>query len=126
MADESRTGQWDEGARLPTEAELASRIRVNRHTLRRAIGGLVDRGLVRVEQGRGIFVRENVLEYLVGRRTRFTENVRRVNRSPGGRAVRLERAKAGREIAEALGRSEERRVGKECVSTCRSRWSPEH
>src|SRR3546814_2193737 len=27
----------------------------------------------------------------------------------------------------ALGiRSEERRVGKECVSTCRSRWSPYH
>src|SRR3546814_13884124 len=24
------------------------------------------------------------------------------------------------------GRSEERRVGKECVSTCRSRWSPFH
>src|SRR3546814_15118114 len=23
-------------------------------------------------------------------------------------------------------RSEERRVGKECVNTCRSRWSPEH
>src|SRR3546814_6202046 len=26
----------------------------------------------------------------------------------------------------ALPRSEERRVGKECVSTCRSRWSPYH
>src|SRR3546814_1903478 len=26
----------------------------------------------------------------------------------------------------AGGRSEERRVGKECVSTCRSRWSPYH
>src|SRR3546814_11671982 len=25
-----------------------------------------------------------------------------------------------------LSRSEERRVGKECVSTCRSRWSPYH
>src|SRR3546814_15023829 len=25
-----------------------------------------------------------------------------------------------------LGRSEERRVGKACVSTCRSRWSPLH
>src|SRR3546814_5374685 len=24
------------------------------------------------------------------------------------------------------GRSDERRVGKECVSTCRSRWSPLH
>src|SRR3546814_10005575 len=26
----------------------------------------------------------------------------------------------------ATSRSEERRVGKECVSTCRSRWSPDH
>src|SRR3546814_7840743 len=29
-------------------------------------------------------------------------------------------------VQRALGRSEERRVGKECVSTCRSRWSPYH
>src|SRR3546814_14353555 len=28
--------------------------------------------------------------------------------------------------AEHSPRSEERRVGKECVSTCRSRWSPSH
>src|SRR3546814_16843723 len=27
---------------------------------------------------------------------------------------------------ESVLRSEERRVGKECVSTCRSRWSPYH
>src|SRR3546814_17929690 len=27
---------------------------------------------------------------------------------------------------DTAGRSEERRVGKECVSTCRSRWSPYH
>src|SRR3546814_14390177 len=26
----------------------------------------------------------------------------------------------------SVARSEERRVGKECVSTCRSRWSPYH
>src|SRR3546814_18962583 len=31
-----------------------------------------------------------------------------------------------RRIPEWLDRSEERRVGKECVSTCRSRWSPYH
>src|SRR3546814_10904833 len=30
------------------------------------------------------------------------------------------------EAGDALGRSEERRVGKECVSTCRFRWLPEH
>src|SRR3546814_1570962 len=30
------------------------------------------------------------------------------------------------QAANAQERSEERRVGKECVSTCRSRWSPSH
>src|SRR3546814_4156961 len=29
-------------------------------------------------------------------------------------------------IYKGADRSEERRVGKECVSTCRSRWSPYH
>src|SRR3546814_11148715 len=33
---------------------------------------------------------------------------------------------ATEEVLAAWGRSEERRVGKECVSTCRSRWSPYH
>src|SRR3546814_6716671 len=32
----------------------------------------------------------------------------------------------GRDANGKLQRSEERRVGKECVSTCRSRWSPYH
>src|SRR3546814_3442155 len=42
-------------------------------------------------------------------------------------AVELERAIV-RNVAckGARCRSEERRVGKECVSTCRSRWSPYH
>src|SRR3546814_9444743 len=30
------------------------------------------------------------------------------------------------ELGVIIKRSEERRVGKECVSTCRSRWSPYH
>src|SRR3546814_17707468 len=29
-------------------------------------------------------------------------------------------------VVHSVGRSEERRVGKECVSTCRSRWWPYH
>src|SRR3546814_5336113 len=33
-------------------------------------------------------------------------------------------ADAGLKPSDIDGRSEERRVGKECVSTCRSRWSP--
>src|SRR3546814_14769924 len=33
---------------------------------------------------------------------------------------------AAGDIVRGASRSEERRVGKECVSTCRSRWSPYH
>src|SRR3546814_11194143 len=40
--------------------------------------------------------------------------------APLPEALRIGR---GRAVME-LNRSEERRVGKECVSTCRSRWSP--
>src|SRR3546814_19409620 len=36
------------------------------------------------------------------------------------------RPRAVREEAVGATRSEERRAGKECVSTCRSRWSPYH
>src|SRR3546814_11257369 len=41
------------------------------------------------------------------------------------RAQRAALAPAGKARSKAR-RSEERRVGKECVSTCRSRWSPYH
>src|SRR3546814_11357841 len=41
-----------------------------------------------------------------------------------GRGVRT--PGVGMVTSRLLGRSEERRVGKECVSTCRSRWSPYH
>src|SRR3546814_12961612 len=38
----------------------------------------------------------------------------------------IERAIPRGRPGEPWERSEERRVGKECVSTCRSRWSPYH
>src|SRR3546814_5253049 len=40
--------------------------------------------------------------------------------------IRRAAAEAARQDATVSRRSEERRVGKECVSTCRSRWSPYH
>src|SRR3546814_3956385 len=65
------------------------------------------------------------------------DDERPLRRNPGGGAQRLDAALAG--AWRRLGhlhprlaggrvdpRSEERRVGKECVSTCRSRWSPYH
>src|SRR3546814_4332782 len=45
---------------------------------------------------------------------------------PARERLEIERQPAKRFPVAACIRSEERRVGKECVSTCRSRWSPDH
>ncbi|WP_439594842.1 phosphonate metabolism transcriptional regulator PhnF [Falsiroseomonas sp.] len=91
------------GARLPTEAELAAEYKVNRHTVRRAMEELEGRGLVRIEQGRGSFVAEDVVDYSLGPRTRFSEIIRRQNREPGGRILRVAEVAAETGLAELLG-----------------------
>lgn len=90
------------GDRLPTEQELAERFGVNRHTVRRALGVLEQKGLVRIEQGRGTFVREDMVDYALGRRTRFSENLLRQSRSPGGRLLDSGQAPASLRVADAL------------------------
>lgn len=103
MEREISGGQYGPGARLPTEAELAERFAVNRHTVRRAMEELEGRGLVRIEQGRGSFVAEDVVDYRLGPRTRFSEIIRRQNREPGGRVLRVEEVPAEATIADLLG-----------------------
>jgi GntR family phosphonate transport system transcriptional regulator len=90
------------GAQLPTEAQLAAGFAVNRHTVRRALEELTRQGLVRVEQGRGSFVAEDVLDYAVSARTRFSETIRRHNREPSGRVVDLREMAADAPVAAAL------------------------
>lgn len=91
---EIRDGVHPAGARLPTEAELSERFGVNRHTVRRAMAELEEQGLIDVTQGRGTFVHLGAIAYLIGRRTRFHENMRRENR-----AARLELLESATEQA---------------------------
>ena len=96
-------GNYPPGGKLPTEAELSQQFRVNRHTVRRALEELSRGGLVRVEQGRGSFVAEDVLEYAVEPRTRFSEWIRRHNMEPSGRLLQLKETAADTHIANSLG-----------------------
>src|SRR3546814_10999216 len=79
---------YEPGQRLPTEAELAARFSVNRHTVRRGIAFLEQEGVLRVEQGRGTFVQERMVDYRLGKRTRFTENHQKQSPIPPGDLVR--------------------------------------
>ncbi|WP_339855099.1 phosphonate metabolism transcriptional regulator PhnF [uncultured Nisaea sp.] len=89
ISDAIRSGTYPPGSKLPTEAELSQQYGVNRHTLRRAVSELAEAGVIRVEQGRGSFVQEHVLDYLVAKKTRFSDNVLRQRRTPGGRTLLL-------------------------------------
>jgi GntR family transcriptional regulator, phosphonate transport system regulatory protein len=96
------SGACGPGTRLPTEAELSARFGVNRHTVRRALEELSRDGLIRVEQGRGSFVAEDVLDYTVEARTRFSEWIRKQNKEPSGIIRQLRELIADRRLADGL------------------------
>jgi len=95
-------GKRQPGERLPTEAVLTERFAVNRHTVRRALEELEARGIIRVEQGRGAFVAEDVLDYPLGPRTRFSETIRRQNREAAGRVLQISEIAADAQVAAGL------------------------
>jgi GntR family phosphonate transport system transcriptional regulator len=72
LAEEIAQGRYAAGDRLPSEAQLAARFGVNRHTLRRAVADLSGRGIVQPRMGAGIFVAQGRrIDYPIGRRVRF-------------------------------------------------------
>ncbi|UTH74835.1 phosphonate metabolism transcriptional regulator PhnF [Chromobacterium sp. IIBBL 290-4] len=90
------------GAQLPTELQLADRFAVNRHTIRRAVATLVERGLLRVEQGRGTFVQDNAIDYAISKRTRFSQNMAKQNLSSDVDILNSDTVPANAELADLL------------------------
>lgn len=90
------------GDKLPTEAALAERFGVNRHTVRHGISTLVDEGLIRTRRGAGAFVAATPTDYPIGRRVRFHENLISAGRRPEKRILALENRAATAGEAKAL------------------------
>jgi len=103
LAGEIVAQGFGEDGRLPSEGELAKRFGVNRHTIRRSMLGLAAQGLVSVEQGRGTFVQPGAIDYSIGRRTRFTENLRETQAQVSYAVLDAAKVKADPTVARALG-----------------------
>jgi GntR family transcriptional regulator len=84
-------GELAPGAKLPSERELAQHHGTARNTARQAIRLLADSGLVTVEHGRGVFVREAVNLIRLGN-DRYSPRYRETGLSP----FLLECAKQGK------------------------------
>jgi GntR family phosphonate transport system transcriptional regulator len=96
-------GRFAAGERLPGETEIAETYRVNRHTVRRALAALAERGLVRAERGSGTYVEAPRLAYPLSSRTRFSEIVGAGGREPRGQLIAASEEPATRELARLLG-----------------------
>ncbi len=90
LAGEIGGGRYAPGAKLPTEAELARRFGVNRHTVRRALAALAEAGRIHVRRGAGAFVTSARLDYAIGPRTRFSQNLTAAGHTPGRTLLRIE------------------------------------
>jgi GntR family phosphonate transport system transcriptional regulator len=95
-------GVYAPGSRLPSEHSLAARFGVNRHTVRRSLADLVQRGLVRAEQGSGTYVEDFAVDLAIGRRTRHRQNLLQAGLRGGLQVVHAERVRASVAQAQAL------------------------
>jgi GntR family phosphonate transport system transcriptional regulator len=95
-------GSYPVDTRLPGEIEIAQRLGVNRHTVRRALAALADRGFVRAERGSGTYVETRRLRYPISSRTRFSEIVGAAGREPGGRLLASTTEEAEPDVARRL------------------------
>lgn len=102
LTKEISDGTFGPGERLPSDNDLAKRFGANRHTVRRAISDLQTHGIVRSEKGRGTFVVEDVLEYHLSNRTRFTENLIANKKLPARQVLSNDLASATERVSEKL------------------------
>ncbi|WP_372604720.1 phosphonate metabolism transcriptional regulator PhnF, partial [Actibacterium sp.] len=102
LAREIAEGQYPQGGKLPTEAALAARFGVNRHTVRHALAALAESGTVYSRRGAGVFVSLAPTDYPIGKRTRFHRNIEATGRLAHKHPLRVETRACNATEANAL------------------------
>jgi len=95
-------GHYLQGDKLPTEAALATRFSVNRHTVRHALRVLADEGMVHPRRGSGVFVASVATDYPIGRRVRYHQNLRAAGRVPAKEILQLQTRPGDQRECDAL------------------------
>ncbi len=96
-------GTYPRDSKLPGATEIAELHRVNRHTVRRALAALAERGLVRAERGSGTYVEAPRIAYPLRSRTRFSEIVSAGGHEAHGKLLHASIEDAPRDLAKHLG-----------------------
>jgi len=96
------SGELPAGSRLETEQELMVRYEVSRATVRQALGGLVNEGLLEIRRGLGTYVRAAAMEHRLGGFYSYSREIERHGMRPGTRVRSLRVEPATPRVAAAL------------------------
>jgi len=89
LRERINNGQPPPGSRLETEQELMARYEVSRATVRQALAGLVNDGLVEIRRGLGTYVRKPAVEHRLGGFYSYSREIERHGMRPGTRVLDL-------------------------------------
>jgi GntR family transcriptional regulator len=108
------SGELKGGAQLPTELELREEYGGSRNAVRDAVKSLISEGLVEAHPGRGTFVRQRIIPFVItltqdpetgfggGEGQAYEREIRAQRRTPSASPPRLEIQVARPEVATAL------------------------
>jgi GntR family transcriptional regulator len=102
LRDEIRRGTYPPGAQLPTERALVETWKVAQGTVRAALAQLRDEGLLVTYQGRGVYVREQLVRRKVGADQSWRGILERLGKVDAS-TIMVRREPAPDDIAELLG-----------------------
>ena len=117
LSEEIRSGRLRPADPIPSEQEIAARLRVSRMTARQALKYLCNLGLVYTRRGKGTFVSRVKLEKNFRQVLSFSEEMRARGNRASSRVVHFKTIRADAELAEAL----QLNLNEEVISLCRIR-----
>jgi GntR family transcriptional regulator len=96
-------GEYKEGDLLPTERDFAERYGLSSTTIRRALGDLVNEGLLERKAGKGTFVRTPKVKRDLMKVLGFTQNMKEIGLAPSARVLKKIAVPANEFVQESMG-----------------------
>jgi GntR family transcriptional regulator len=102
LLDQIRSGSLKAGQPVPSEQEIAARMRVSRMTARQALKSLCSLGVAYSQRGKGTFVSRSKLEKNFRQVLSFSEEMCARGSRPRSRVLAFQRIQPDSQVAEAL------------------------
>ena len=102
LLDRINSGDLRAGQPIPSEEDLARRLRVSRMTARQALKSLCDLGVAYSQKGKGTFVSGLKAEKNIRQVLSFSQDTASRGAKPGSRMLSFDKVPANTEVAKAL------------------------